>query len=164
MKPQLRPAVLQDGEFLFQLYSSTRLHEIAPFGWPAQQQEAFLRMQFNAQQHWYGTAYAGAENKVIEIEGSPVGRIIVLRGQDAWQLLDISLLPELRGRGLGTELLQSLIQECAAAGAVLSLQVLRSNPALRLYQRLGFVPSGGDAVYLQMELRPPREVERRSGA
>lgn len=154
MNSELRPAVPEDREFLFQLYASTRAHELAPLGWPAAQQQAFLRMQFNAQEQWYQTAYPAAGHQIIEINGRPAGRLIVLREADTWHLIDISLLPENRGHGIGGELIQLLIHDCAAAGAVLKLQVLKVNPALRLYHRLGFVITGEDQIYLQMELRP----------
>jgi ribosomal protein S18 acetylase RimI-like enzyme len=154
MNSELRPAVPEDREFLFQLYASTRIHELAPLGWPAAQQEAFLRMQFSAQEQWYRTAYPAAENQIIQINGRPAGRLMVLREPDTWHLIDISLLPENRGRGIGGELIELLIHDCAAAGAVLKLQVLKVNPALRLYHLLGFVITGEDQIYLQMELRP----------
>jgi ribosomal protein S18 acetylase RimI-like enzyme len=154
MNPELRPAVSDDHDFLFRLYASTRAAEIAPLGWPAAQQEAFLRMQFNAQQQWYGTAYAAAEYQIIEFNGQPVGRMVVLRDPNIWQLIDISLLPQNRGCGIGTELIRSLIRESAASGGVLKLQVLKGNPALRLYQRLGFRTTGEDQIYLQMEIGP----------
>ncbi len=154
MKPELRPAVADDREFLFRLYASTRVDEIAPFGWPAAQQEAFLRMQFNAQQRWYESAYPGAEHQIIHIDRQPVGRMVVLREQGSWQLIDISLLPEFRAHGTGGELIRTLIRECSQAGAVLRLQVLNTNPARRLYQRLGFISTGQDQLYTQMELNP----------
>ena len=162
MNPELRPALADDHEFLFLLYASTRLHELAALGWPAAQQEAFLRMQFKAQRQWYQTAYAAAEHQVIQIDGQPIGRMIVLREEKVWQLMDISLLPETRGRGIGGELIRSLIQECAAAGAVLKLQVLKLNPALRLYRRLGFTTAGEDQIYVQMELHPSCAATRKS--
>jgi ribosomal protein S18 acetylase RimI-like enzyme len=154
MKPELRPLLAEDGDFLFRLYASTRADEVAAFGWPAPQQEAFLRMQFNMQRRWYETAYSQAEHTIIELEDQPVGRMIVLRGQNSWQLIDISLLPEYRGRGIGGELIRALIHECAETGAVLQLQVLRNNPAIRLYNRLGFTSTAEDQIYIQMELRP----------
>jgi len=161
MKPTLRPVRLDDREFLFRLYSSTRAHEIAPLGWPAAQQEAFLRMQFNAQQQWYQTAYAAAEHQIIELAGQPIGRMIVLREQGGWHLVDISLLSEHRGHGIGGGLIRSLIQECATAGVILKLQVLKLNPALRLYQRLGFTFSGEDQMYMQMQLDPQAASSQR---
>jgi ribosomal protein S18 acetylase RimI-like enzyme len=156
MKPQLRPSLPEDREFLFRLYASTREHELRAFGWPPAQQEAFLRMQFNAQQQWYAATYSSAESQIIEEDHAPIGRMIVQREAAIWRLVDISLLPEHRGRGIGGELLRALIQECAASGAVLQLQVVNTNPAQRLYSRLGFLKTGEDQIYTQMELRPQK--------
>jgi ribosomal protein S18 acetylase RimI-like enzyme len=143
-----------DQDFLFTLYASTRRHEIAPFGWPEAQQEAFLRMQFTAQQRSYESAYAQSEHHIVEQDGQPIGRLMVLREKDSVLLVDISLLAEHRGHGIGGELLRELIQECTRAGSTLKLQVLKTNPALRLYQRLGFIRTGEDQMYIQMERRP----------
>src|SRR5689334_62985 len=115
MKPELRSSLPADADFLFRLYASTRTDEIANIGWPAAQQEAFLRMQFNVQQRWYQKTYSQAEHNIVEIQGQPVGRMVVLRGQKMWQLMDISLLPEFRGRGIGGDLIRALIEECAQA-------------------------------------------------
>ena len=111
-------------------------------------------MQFNAQQQWYQTAYAAAEHQIVELAGQPIGRIILLRQEGGWHLVDISLLSEHRSHGIGCNLMRSLIQECAAAGAILKLQVLKVNPAVRLYQRLGFTITGEDQMYMQMQLDP----------
>jgi len=154
MKLQLRPSLLDDRDFLFRLYASTRMDEIRGFGWSAVQQDAFFRMQFNAQQQWYQTTYSTAENQIIEKDQEPIGRMIVQRGAGTWRLLDISLLPEHRGQGIGGELIRALINDCGAAGAVLQLQVVNTNPAQRLYTRLGFIKTGQDQIYTQMELRP----------
>ena len=154
MKAQLRPSLPDDRDFLFRLYASTRVEEIRGFGWSAAQQEAFLRMQFNAQQQWYQATYSTAENQIIEKDHEPIGRMIVQHEAGTWRLLDISLLPEHRGQGIGGELIRALIKECGAAGTVLQLQVVNTNPAQRLYERLGFIKTGQDQIYTQMELRP----------
>jgi ribosomal protein S18 acetylase RimI-like enzyme len=154
MKPQLRPSLPGDRDFLFRLYASTRLEEIRGFGWTAVQQEAFFRMQFNAQQQSYQTTYPTAENQIIEKDHEPIGRIIVQREAGTWRLIDISLLPQHRGQGIGGELIRALIEGCGAAGAVLQLQVVNINPAQRLYTRLGFIKTGQDQIYTQMELCP----------
>jgi GNAT superfamily N-acetyltransferase len=150
----LRQARADDQEFLFRLYAGTRQHEIAGFGWPAAQQEMFLRMQFNAQHRAYESAYGNAEHQIIEQEGLPIGRIMVLRQKDFTLLVDIALLADYRGRGIGGELLHGLIQECKRSSVPLRLQVLKTNPALRLYERLGFVHTSEDQMYIQMERRP----------
>ena len=153
MTISLRPFRPDDQEFLFELYASTRLHEIAGFGWPAGQQEMFLRMQFNAQYRSYEAAYGQAEHQIVELDGKPVGRIMVLWQKDFALLVDIALLAGHRGKAIGGDLLRELIQKCTSAGVPLRLQVLKTNPALRLYERLGFSRTGEDQMYIQMERR-----------
>jgi ribosomal protein S18 acetylase RimI-like enzyme len=154
MAISLRPFRPQDQDFLFRLYAGTRMHEIAGLGWPQAQQEAFFRMQFNAQQRWYESAYGGSEHRIVERDGEPIGRLLVLRETGAALLVDISLLPEHRGQGIGGALVQELIEQCARDRAILKLQVLKTNPALRLYERMGLRRIGEDQMYIQMERRP----------
>jgi ribosomal protein S18 acetylase RimI-like enzyme len=159
MSISLRPFRPEDQDFLFRLYASTRMHEIAAFGWPAAQQEAFFRMQFTAQQRWYAATYAQAEHQIVEQDGQPIGRTMVERentlgGKGIALLVDISLLAEHRGRGIGGKIVRDLIEQCRGDGTTLKLQVLQTNPALRLYERLGFLRTGEDQMYIQMERRP----------
>ena len=155
MAISLRLAHQEDQEFLFKLYASTRQAEIEAFGWNPAQQEAFLRMQFNAQRRWYATAYAAAVEQIIEVNGQAAGRLMVAKGDTAVAtLVDISLLPEHRGGGIGGGLLRELLDQCSHDQTSLRLQVLKTNPAARLYDRLGFLKTGEDDLYLQMEKRP----------
>lgn len=154
MAISLRTCRPGDQDFLFTLYASTRMHELAGLGWPAAQLEAFLRMQFTAQQRSYESAYGQSEHQIVEQDGQPIGRLMVLREKDSVLLVDISLLAEHRGHGIGGGLVRELIQQCTRAGATLRLQVLKTNPALRLYQRLGFTRTSEDQMYIQMERRP----------
>jgi [ribosomal protein S18]-alanine N-acetyltransferase len=57
---------------------------------------------------------------------------------------NLAVLPELRGRGLGTQLLEAITQEAARLGAsMLTLEVRHSNDAARrLYERAGFYQDG----------------------
>lgn len=150
----LRAFSPEDGEFLFHLYASTRQHEIAAFGWPPAQQEMFLRMQFNAQKNWYDMAYSGAGHQIIMIDDKPAGRIMVFRDKDSIRLVDIALLTEHRNRGIGKQLLQELISKSENEHLPLRLQVTRNNPARHLYERLGFVITGEDQMYYEMERKP----------
>jgi ribosomal protein S18 acetylase RimI-like enzyme len=150
----LRPCRVDDQDFLFKLYASTRRHEIAGFGWPEAQQEMFLRMQFDAQRKSYDTAYGQAEHQIVEQDGRPIGRMMVLRGKEFAVLVDIALLEEHRGQGIGGELLRELGRSCDRERVPLRLQVLKTNPARRIYERLGFEQTGEDQMYLQMERQP----------
>jgi ribosomal protein S18 acetylase RimI-like enzyme len=142
-----------DLEFQFRLYASTRQAEIAGFGWSNAQQEAFLRMQFAAQQNWYRTAYPQATWEIIELEQAPVGRMIVQRGEESMTLVDIALFNEHRGKGIGGGLVRELLEESGKKGFPVRLQVLKTNPAARLYARLGFIKTSEDDLYYQMERR-----------
>lgn len=150
MEHGLRAAQPEDQEFLFRLYASTR-PEVSGLGWSAQQLESFLRMQFNAQQRWYQTTYPGSEHSIIMVNDALVGRMLVSSGNASVTLVDISLLPEYRSHGIGGALIRALIQTAAAKGQAVTLQVLRTNPAQHLYQRLGFGVTGQDDMYLQMK-------------
>jgi GNAT superfamily N-acetyltransferase len=154
VKPTLRPSGPDDLDFLFQLYASTRQAEFAALGWDRAQMEPLLRMQFSAQQHWYETAYAHKEQQIVMLGDAPIGRIILDRAADAATLVDISLLPAYRGQGIGGGLIRDLIACCRRQKVRLRLQVLKTNPAARLYERLGFVRSGEDGMYWQMEKLP----------
>lgn len=148
---RLRPICDADLPFLFRLYASTREEELAGVEWPAEQKEAFVRQQFEAQHAWYQENYAGASFDVIEVDGEPAGRLYVARWENEVRIVDVSLLPEHRGRGLGGALLAELFAEADAAGKPVSVHVERFNPALRLYHRLGFVFREDKGVYLLLE-------------
>lgn len=151
----LRPAGPADAEFLFRVYASTRYEELAPLGWPAAQVEAFLRMQFRAQDTHYRTHFPAAAFDVILVAGEPAGRLYVDRRRDEIRVVDISLLPQYRGRGAGTALFGALFAEAAAAGVPVRIHVEALNPARRLYDRLGFVPIDTTGVYHLVEWVPP---------
>jgi len=154
MEHSLRPARADDQDFLYRLYANTR-PEVAGFGWAHEQQEAFLRMQFNAQQRWYQSAYPAAEHSIITTKQEPIGRVLVAHGKGAATLVDISILPEYRRHGIGGAILRDLIWETSSQEQILRLQVLRTNPAQRLYSRLGFHQTGENEMYLQMATRTP---------
>ncbi len=107
-------------------------------GWPAEMLAAFLEQQRHAQQMHYRAAFADAAWLIVESGGAPVGRLYTDERPGSVHLIDISLLPEWRGRGLGGAILSDLIADAAARDLAVSLQVLKVNPARRLYERLGF--------------------------
>jgi len=143
-----------DEPFLFQVYASTRLEELAVTGWDAEQTRAFLAQQFTAQHTHYQTHYADARFSVIMDGGVPIGRLYVARGPREIRIIDIALLPEHRGRGVGARLLEGIQAEGRASARAVSIHVERFNPALRLYQRLGFQEVEDKGVYLLLTWMP----------
>lgn len=150
MNLSLREATPEDEPFLLEVYASTRLEELQGMGWNDEQKNAFIKMQFLARER----CYPRVDNRIILFEGRPVGRMLVERGDAAILLRDIALLTEFRNMRLGSRLIQDLMQEATAAGKPIGLHVLASSPAARLYERLGFVRTGGDATYLEMKWVP----------
>ena len=70
-------------------------------------------------------------------------------------MLDITVLPDFQGSGVGTTLIERLQAEAARVGVPLRESVFRGNQgAEALYRRLGFVEVGGDGAYLAMEWWP----------
>ena len=141
--------------FLLRLYRSTREEELAMVvDWTDEQKDWFILMQFNAQHSWYQEHYVGASFDVILVDGEPAGRLYVHRREREIRLVDISFLPEFRNRGLGSSLLGDLCAEAEAAGKPLTIHVEKFNPAMRLYERLGFTRIDETGPYDLMEWRP----------
>ncbi|MDQ5823254.1 MAG: GNAT family N-acetyltransferase [Chloroflexota bacterium] len=153
MNITLRPIEQSDMEFLYRVYASTREAEMAMVDWTDEQKQAFVQMQFAAQHSHYQEYYTGASFLVILADGQPAGRLYVDHWDDQIRIVDITVLPEYRNAGIGTALLKALIDEGARSGKPVTIHVEQYNPALRLYERLGFSRIGERGVYYLMECR-----------
>jgi ribosomal protein S18 acetylase RimI-like enzyme len=164
--PTLRPVSEEDREFLYLVYASTRQEELSVVDWDEAQKKQFLCQQFDAQDRYYCENYPGAEFQVIEFNGVQAGRLYLHRRPGEIRIMDIALLPAFRGKGLGTFLLGEILTEGERAEIPVTIHVERFNPALRLYQRLGFSLAEDRGVYWLLERRPssPSPVERNSNA
>jgi len=147
----LRPIRPEDDSFLARVYASSRAEELAVTGWPEELKADFCRRQFDAQSAYYAANYPGASFQIIERDGWPIGRLYVARWEKEIRIVDITLLPESRGTGIGTKLLRDLQDEARSAGKSLTIHVERFNRALALYQRLRFREIEDKGVYLLME-------------
>lgn len=151
----LRPVNAGDEEFVYQVYASTREAEMALVDWPAEQKAAFLRMQVNAQTDHYKNYYSNAQYRVIQRAGVSLGRLITEQLPDSILVIDIALLPQYRGTGIGTAVMKYVMGEATQIGVPVILRVEYFNPALKLYERLGFVKTGEMwSIYHQMTWEP----------
>jgi GNAT superfamily N-acetyltransferase len=154
-----RPSTDGDLSFLATVYASTRLEEVASTGWPEEMQLQFLAHQADAQHRHYRRSYPNAEWLVIERAGEPIGRLFIEEWSDQIRLIDISLMPQGRGGGVGGAILADLQEMAVAAGKALTIHVERNNPAMRLYLRLGFAKIDEHGVYDLMEWRGASPAE-----
>ena len=134
----IRPEVAEDDPFLRRLTIEGRWAEFAPLPLADAHKCMLLEQQYEARRHHYRTYYAGADFGVIEWGGAPIGRLCLLRGAHDYNLVDIALLPDHCGKGLGGALLDTILAEAAALGRSVSLRVEHTNPARRFYERKGF--------------------------
>jgi ribosomal protein S18 acetylase RimI-like enzyme len=127
---------------------------LAQVEWPPGGKEAFLRQQFEAQDTYWREQRPDAVFQVIEVDGAPAGRLYVDAGPDDVRIVDIALLPEFRGRGVGTALLEEIIERAGAAGTPVTIHVEQQNPARSLYKRLGFAQVATHGIYDLLERSP----------
>lgn len=155
MNITLRPITDADMEFLHRLYATTREDELTQVDWTPEQKAAFVAQQFHAQhQYWQENYNDTSWDLILGDGGQPIGRLYVARWAEEIRIVDIALMPEHRGSGLGTRLIRRLFDEGDASGRKVSIHVEIFNPARRLYERLGFVQAAERGVYLLMERHP----------
>jgi ribosomal protein S18 acetylase RimI-like enzyme len=146
-----RPIGPDDLPFLYHVYASTRLDELAPLNWTPEQTDHFLQTQFHAQHTHYQQYYTHAAFDLILLDEQAIGRLYIERTQATIHIIDIALIPEYRNRGIGGVLIADLLDEAMTTSKRVQLYVEKFNPALRLYQRLGFCELEDTGVYYFME-------------
>lgn len=152
----LRPEVEADAAFRLALFRTSRGPGWDQIPLPPDLLTKIMEQQFHAQTQGYRTAYPAARLEIVTVEAAAVGRLATDLGPRALHLIDIALVPEWRGRGLGRAILRRLIAEAGAQALPLTLQVARDNlAAQRLYRRLGLEATTADATYLTMRWSPP---------
>ena len=154
MKVALRPVTPSDNDLLFEIYAGMRRDEVSAWGWDLAQEDAFLRMQFTVQQRSLAMQYEHLSHDAVIVDDEPIGRLLVNRPGNEIHLVDIALLPALRGRGIGTTLIRTLLDEGDHIGLPVRLKVMKDNPAALLYERLGFVKTGESELHNHMERSP----------
>jgi GNAT superfamily N-acetyltransferase len=135
-----RPVTDDDRQFLSLVYASTRKHA-HPAASMADLHKAalLLLLEFRAQQAHFEQHYPQADRLVVMRGDDYIGRLYIVRWPARHGIIDLTLLPVYRRRGAGEAMLRDLMDEAAAAGKDLVILVDKFSPAMRLYQRLGFV-------------------------
>ena len=158
----LRSATDADQEFLVGVFASTRADELQALAWNPIQAEMFINIQYNAQQQSYRLSYPEAENNIILHDGQPIGRMLIDRSGEAILLVDIAILPDYRNHGVGSELIGGLLAEGATRGCEVVLSVFHTNPAIHLYDRLGFSKVDDESPYWKMRWLPHQAASKDS--
>jgi RimJ/RimL family protein N-acetyltransferase len=149
----LRPVQETDEALLLELYSSTRAEEMTFVPWDAAQKQAFLQMQFSAQQKHYRAYFPHATHEMILAERQPIGRLYVDRREIDIRILDVTLIPKARGGGIGAQILLDLMKEAEQGNQSCSIYIESFNRSLSLFQRLGFMKTEENGAMWLLEWR-----------
>jgi ribosomal protein S18 acetylase RimI-like enzyme len=120
-----RPAVADDYEYCERLYFDEMT-------WIMDQ----LRLDRVAQQGGFRVQWILAQVRIITRDGFDVGWLQTTIQEDALFILQLFVDGSFQRRGIGTEVMKRLIQDHFNQSVL--LEVVKINPALRLYERLGF--------------------------
>jgi ribosomal protein S18 acetylase RimI-like enzyme len=147
----LRPADNGDLEFCFRLYIESRKGEVEAFGWAEAAELAFFRMQFEARERAYRLQFPGLVDEIITLSGSPVGRIFTSSEGDGLLLIDIAILSDHQGSGIGTQVVRDLQAKALIEDKRVLLRVDKTNHrAIVFYKKLGFVIDAESQIQYSM--------------
>lgn len=113
-----------------------------------------LALDMGQQQESFANQWKLSEVRIVKVGSVEVGWLQTTQTDDAVVLGQLYLAASSRGRGIGTRVVQSVIEEAARGGKAVSLSVVKINPARRLYARLGFRVTHEDRHKLYMRRNP----------
>ena len=129
----LRPTTGADHDFVYALLIATARDYVTQlWGWNDEIQRT-IRNDF---ERWFNPPESG---QIVQVAGRDAGYLKVIPQEGELLLEMLMLTPELHGCGLGTAILTPVLADAAARGLSVVPQVLKVNPATRLYERLGFL-------------------------
>jgi RimJ/RimL family protein N-acetyltransferase len=150
MKLSLSPITTSDATFLSALYNTTREDEMAVVPWTEEQKLAFLEAQFQAQHRHYTTEYPTGSFQIIKSDSENIGRLYICELDDEIRIIDISIMPEHRGNGIGGKIVSDILRDAAKA---VTIYLESFNPSQTFFKRLGFEPISDEGMY-QLWQRP----------
>ena len=147
MSISFRPITESDLPFLSKLYASTREQEMAVLPWTTAQKVTFVKMQFNAQHKFFKQEFNNAEFNIVLKNDVAIGRMYVERRENEIRIIDVTLMPDYRGQGIGQILMKSLLDESAGSEKPVTVNIEKDNPAMSFYERFGFEYVEDQGVY-----------------
>lgn len=145
-----RPAQEEDTEFARQAHHHA-YHDVVV--------RQFGNWDEKAQDDFFNSAWKGSKHEIIYTNGKPCGYFSMDESDDSITLHELVLLPEFQGQGIGSKILNEVIEIAKAKNIPARLQVLKENKAAELYRKLGFKQTGETETHFQMEYNPTESKE-----
>ena len=86
---------------------------------------------------------------IIHYESERIGTVKYQERDDKVEIMQIQIDPCLQGRGLGKKVMEHLLS--SAKSKIVELTVLKGNPSIKLFKRLGFNITGEDEYEYHMQ-------------
>jgi ribosomal protein S18 acetylase RimI-like enzyme len=117
-----------------------------------------LRLDMDAQVANFRQRWELTQVRIIMLDGADVGWLQSTSQADALFLAQLFVDGTFQRQGIGAEVMKQIINEAARADRAVTLGVVKTNPALRLYQRLGFHITHEDDRKFYMRREPDAAV------
>ncbi len=144
MELNFSPVTSSDEAFLLALYSSVRADEMAMVPWSDEQKSTFLKMQLDAQHKHYTEKYPQGSFQIIKADEKNIGRLYTCELDDEMRIIDISIMPEFRGKGIGAKIISDILRDAAKP---VRIYLESFNPSQSLFERMGFEPVSDEGIY-----------------
>jgi len=151
----MRPETPADASFLFSLFAASKRDETAMMPLDEAGKQFLMDVQFRSMMASYRQQFPHARYEIVELDGTPVGRLVTDVQADCVYYVDIALLPDRQGGGIATALMNAVLEEPRRLGLPGRVKVLSTNVAsLRLCRRLGMTPRQEIPPFVELEWRP----------
>lgn len=150
---RLRPPVEADRDDLIRIYEASREIELATVPWDAAQKREFAELQLTAQTNHYREYYPEATESIIEFDAETAGRLYVDRGPEQIAILDITVLPEFRRRGIATQIVRDLQAEARNSRSIRVFVESFNAASAAFFTAHGFEPVGQEGMNVRFEWR-----------
>jgi ribosomal protein S18 acetylase RimI-like enzyme len=141
---RLRAARSLDEPFVRRLFEQVWTGRFTATGLSGTIVSQVIAQQFRSQAAGYAVQFPEAISLIVTREGTAIGRLLLHCASERWHIVDIALLPDDCGCGVGSKILNALEASARPCGVgALTLSVLASNfAARRFYARQGFAETG----------------------
>ena len=140
----LVPADESQCEFSYQIKKAAYGNYVKEiWGW-----DEGLQREFHAQD------WMNKRPEIILYDNQPIGTIYVDRKEDDIEIEQFIILSEYQNKGIGSYILQGILDEADSSGQIVKLKYLRSNPVASLYSRMGFQVVDNDDLFISVERKP----------
>lgn len=127
-----------DSEFFMKLFAEIKSSELQLNTWPEPIRTQMINMQFNAYESYMNVEFPDNKDYLILYQSAKAGRLQLNTDEMGIRIINISLSPPYRNKGIGAKIINDLTLEANQKNKPIFLDVDKINPALNLYSRLGF--------------------------